>query len=166
MKKILEKPFIYSTMNTLVILLFAVLSSVASSQEIPMAEIDLRFIGPVAVFFLLVSLLFTYFPMVLMKTFVEKHFVHMKNISPMIAITEFVFFSMSFLGYISAMAGSNFGGIALIVLSFFNILFLVTFSVVLVVLKFWGKAQPKIIEWKTDSLQNKVQSVDGEIIDH
>lgn len=164
MKKILEKPFIYSTVNTAVILFFAVLSSVASSQKIPMAEIDLRFIGPVAVFFLFVSLLFTYFPMVLVKTFVEKHFVHMKNVPPMVALTEFVFFSMSFLGYISAMAGSNFGGVALIVISFFNILFLVAFSVALVVLKFWGKAQPKVIEWKTNQLHNKVQSVDGEII--
>lgn len=164
MKKILEKPFIYSTVNTAVILFVAVLVSVASSQEIPMAEIDLRFIGPVAVFFLVVSLLFTYFPMVLVKSFVEKQFIHIKNISPMIALTEFVFFSMSFLGYISAMAGSNFGGVALIVISFFNILFLAAFSLILVLSKFWDKAQPKVIEWRTNQLHNKVQSVDGEII--
>lgn len=165
MKKILEKPLIYSTVNTLIILLFAVLASIASSQEIPMAEIDLRFIGPVAVFFLFISLIFTYFPMVLAKTFVERQLVHVKNVMPMIALTEFIFFGVSLLGYTSAMAGSNFGGVALLLISFSNLLFLAASVIVLLVLKFWNKAQPKIIEWKTDNLHNRVQNIDGEIID-
>lgn len=157
MRTVLNKPLLYSAVHTLAIALFATIASVNASNAVFTADIDLRFIGPVAVFLMFLSLIVTYLPMTLLRAASIKKFLHLKKAPYIAAVIEILFFGFSLLGYISSMSGDNLGGVALLIITFVNLVLVVAFGIIYGLVQLFDKSRPKIIELKTRAIHENSQ---------
>lgn len=157
MRKILDRSFMYATINTLVIAVFATIASIGASNAVFVSEIDLRFIGPVAIFLMFLSLALTYLPMTILRALTIKKFLHIKKAPYIAFVVELLFFVFSLLGYMSAMSGDNLGGIALLLITVMNIVFAIGFGITYGIIQLFNKSRPKITEWRTMAIHESSQ---------
>lgn len=157
MRKILDKPLLYSAINTLAIAALSTIVAIGASNAVFVSEIDLRFIGPVAIFLMFLSLVLTYLPMTLLRAASIKKFLHLKKAPYIAAVIEILFFGFSLLGYISSMSGDNLGGVALLIITFVNLVLIAAFGIIYGLVQLFDKSRPKIIELKTRAIHKNSQ---------
>lgn len=165
---ITKRSLYYSIFHTLIISVSAIFVSIFAMTSKISSEIDLRFIGPVAIFMLVLSVVFTLFPFTLVRvkagealSKTNKNFSHFE-LPKIFVIIESIITAFLLLSYVGAMSGSMWGGIGLILLSVLNIIGLVSAAV-------FASVGFGIRKYSEESLKYKVNYLNNdnhEVINH
>lgn len=163
-----KKSLYYSILHTLIIGVSALAVSVFAMTSQVNSDIDLRFIGPVALFMLVLSVVFTLFPFTLLRAKAgdalkksNKSFTHFE-LPKIFIIVESIITAFLLLSYTGAMSGSMWGGIGLILLSVLNIIGMVVAAVFASVGFSIRKYSEESLKYKVNYLNNS----DYEVINH
>jgi len=158
-KYITQKRLRYSIIHTLVIFASSLgVAFIALSSNVG-NNVDFRFVGPVAMFLLVISAVFTLFPFTYLRTKAvevlhrsQKSFT--KDLAKNLLIVEAIVSSFLFLSYLSAMSGSIWGGVGLILLSVLNILGMIVSIIALMVGLGTKKFYEELLKYRVNSLNN------------
>ena len=157
--KIKAKKLYYAIFNTLLVFGASTIVALNAMSVSVSSDIDLRFIGPVALFLLVLSSVFTVFPFAWLRVKAAEQLSKAgkrfsSDVPKTFVIVETVITAFMLLFYTGAMAGSIWGGVGLILLSVLNIIGIVISALIAGFGLGMNKYSQEAFKYKVNSLVN------------